>query len=78
MQKEVKKPSEQVLYMGRWVDKKSFRAYVYNEKTEKLANSYEEYEELVTSGLWFTEKPDASSKKGKLKNGNTDGQAICK
>jgi hypothetical protein len=48
--------SDQVFYKDRWVDRKTFRAYVYNEKDKKLANSYKEYETLIASGLWFSNK----------------------
>lgn len=48
----------QVLYQGRWVDKKNFRAFVYNSNCEKLANSYDEYASLIESGLWFSTKED--------------------
>ncbi len=48
----------QFQYLGRWVDKDTFRAYVYDKKeNEKLANSYNEFEELISSGLWFAQKP---------------------
>lgn len=56
------KPSEvsgQFEYLGRWVDKKHFRAFVYNESGEKLAGSYEEYEKLISSGLWFSTKKES-------------------
>lgn len=46
----------QVLYLNRWVDKDHFRAYVYNETGKKLANTYEEFECLIASGLWAVEK----------------------
>lgn len=47
----------QVLYLGRWVDKKSFRTFVFDKKGEqKLAESYKEYEDLIATGLWFSEK----------------------
>jgi hypothetical protein len=44
---------EQVLYDGRWVNKKSFRAFVYSENEQKLVKSYDEYRNALTSGLWF-------------------------
>jgi len=51
----------QFQYLGRWVDKDSFRAYVYDKDgNEHLANSYKEFEELTSSGIWFASKPDAS------------------
>ena len=46
---------KQVLYLGRWVSKKHFRTFVYNKNEQKLANSYEEYSELISSGLWFNQ-----------------------
>lgn len=59
----------QVLYLGRWVDRKNFRVFVYNEKDEqKLANSYDEFESLTGSGLWYASKSDASLKLGKKKD----------
>jgi len=44
---------DQFLYLGRWVDKSSFRTFVYDGKGKKLANSYQEYIALIESGLWF-------------------------
>ena len=53
----------QFQYLGRWVDKDQFRAYLYNDKDEqKLANSYQEFETLTTSGLWFDKKPEKQDK----------------
>lgn len=50
--------SGQFQYLGRWVDKNTFRAFVYDKKgNEKLANSYDEFEELTSSGIWFASKP---------------------
>lgn len=44
-------------YLGRWVDKHSFRAFVYDKNgNEKLADSYEEFRKLTTSGIWFESK----------------------
>ena len=54
----------QFQYLGRWINKENFRAFVYNEKCEqKLANSYQEFESLTASGIWFASKPDASPKR---------------
>jgi hypothetical protein len=48
-------------YLGSWVDKEHFRAFVYNEKGEqKLAENYQEFESLTHSGLWYAEEPDLS------------------
>ncbi len=69
----------QFVYLDRWVNKAYFRTFVYNDKGEqKLANSYEEYESLTQSGVWFASKPDieAYSRKRKQKDGisSTDSQ----
>lgn len=52
----------QFLYLGKYVDKAHFRAFVYNSKGEKLANSYEEFESLISSGLWFVSKEELQKK----------------
>ncbi len=49
---------DQFLYCGRWVKKAHFRAFVYKGESQKLANSYAEYEELIGSGLWFPSKDE--------------------
>lgn len=51
--------SGQVLYNDRWIDKKHFRAFVYNGKDEKLANSYQEFSDLISSGVWFISRLQA-------------------
>ncbi len=56
---EKSKEVGQFEYLGRWVDKKHFRAFVYNQIENKLAASYEEYERLIASGLWFPTKDSA-------------------
>lgn len=49
----------QFLYMGRWVDKNYFSAFVYDKDGNKqLAPSYEIYIKLTQSGLWFDERPE--------------------
>ncbi len=57
-QKQKIATSGQFLYLGRWVDKHTFRAFVYNEFEKKLVNSYAEYQAAIESGLWF-ESPEA-------------------
>jgi hypothetical protein len=42
----------QVLYMDRWVSRTHFRTFVYNKDSKKLAKSYDEYSNLIGSGLW--------------------------
>ncbi len=46
---------EQVLYLGRWVSREHFKAFVYNSTGQHLAKSYQEYSELISSGLWQAE-----------------------
>ncbi len=47
----------QVLYKGRWVSREHFRAFVFNKEGQKLAKSYHEFSNLISSGLWFQDKP---------------------
>lgn len=43
-----------VVYLGRCVPMKTFRAFVYGPNEQMhLANSWFEYEDLISSGLWF-------------------------
>lgn len=59
---------DQFLYQDRWVNKAHFRAFVYDKKgDQKLANSYDEFEALTTSGIWFGSKPEASLVKDQRK-----------
>lgn len=61
----------QAMYLGRWVDKSTFRAFVYDQKgNQKLAESYPEFESLTSSGIWFPSKPEVSYKMRKQKNGS--------
>lgn len=52
----------QVLYLGRWVSREGFRTFVYNQSGQKLVNSYNEYESLISSGLWFSQKSEVNPK----------------
>lgn len=69
---------KQVFYNGKWVDERFFRAFVYNKNEQKLANSYDEYEKLISSGIWFSSKDDLNDiqekvvKLRKIKDGNSD------
>lgn len=63
MNQSIKKSSkaDQFLYLDRWVDKASFRAFVYDRSgNSKLASNYKEFEDLTTSGIWFASKPELS------------------
>lgn len=67
--KVVKIRDDQASYLGRWVDKSSFRAFVYDEKGEqKLAESWNQFESLIASGIWYATKSDASRKTEKKKD----------
>ncbi len=66
-EKTQKKRSEQVFYNGRWIDKDHFRAFIYNGADKKLAESYKQYEDLLSTGLWFSSTAQAlEAKKPKL------------
>ena len=52
----------QILYLGRWVDRKHFKVFVYNSTGEKLAQNYDEFIALISSGVWFAEKKDINAK----------------
>jgi hypothetical protein len=42
-------------YMGKIVSKTNFRAYIYKpDGSQKLVNSWDEYEECIASGIWFS------------------------
>ncbi len=45
------------IYLGRLVPKSSFRTFIYApDGSQKLVNSWEEFESHMQSGLWFAEK----------------------
>jgi len=48
--------SPQFFYLGRLMNKKHFRAFVYGKDGQILANSYVEYEKLIATGIWFDSK----------------------
>ena len=61
----------QFLYLGRWVDKKTFRAFVYDKDgNQMLADNYDQYIKFTSSGNWFSEKPDAPDNKKVRKQKN--------
>ncbi len=48
---------DKVEYLGRLVDKLTFRAFVYNrDGSQRLAKSWNEFQELVAGGVWFAQK----------------------
>lgn len=61
---------EQINFLGKWVSKEHFRTFVYNENGDaKLARNYQEYESLMSSGLWFDDKLECAPVKRKQKHG---------
>jgi hypothetical protein len=63
--------SEYFSYLGRAVKKEHFRAFVYNAVGEKaLANSYDEYIAMTSTGQWFDEAPKKFDFDGKRRKGH--------
>lgn len=63
--------SEHVLYQGRMIPKEGFRSYVYGVNGgKKLLNSWTEFENHISTGIWFDtlEKSQEKvlKKKGKI------------
>jgi len=51
------------IYLGQIVDKKHFRTFVYSmDGSKKLVESWDEYENHMESGLWFSTQEDAKSR----------------
>lgn len=57
------KSDTQVLYLGRFVSRDHFCAFVYNSTGQKLAKSYDEFSSLISSGVWFAEQKDVPEAK---------------
>lgn len=48
------------IYLGRMVDKKNFRTFVYAPPgSKKLVESWDEYERCMSTGLWFATREEA-------------------
>lgn len=48
------------VYLGRLVSKENFRAFVYAiDGGQRLVESWEEFEQHMETGLWFSTKEDA-------------------
>lgn len=53
---------EMVIYNGKPFPKKGFRAFIYaKDGSQKLANSWIEFEEALQSGLWFSKKENVNA-----------------
>ena len=51
------------IYLGQIVDKKHFRTFVYSmDGSKKLVESWDEYEQHMESGLWFSTQEDAKAR----------------
>ena len=61
---------KQVLYNGRWVSREHFSAFVYNNEGQKLAKSYQEFSDLVSSGVWQAEPVKAIENPYETKEGS--------
>lgn len=78
---------DQVIYLGRYVNREHFRAWVYDANgDQKLADDFNEFEDLLATGLWFAEKQEAQPKveiiksvaKRKRRQANgSDSEAVC-
>lgn len=67
----------EVVYQGRTICTDFFRAFVYGaHDAQKLANSYDEYMDLIQSGDWYSTKEqaqDALSETKKTKRRTKEG-----
>ena len=60
------------IYLGRIVEKKNFRAFIYGPNGEqRLAESWEEFEANMQSGVWFATLEDAKASKGIVEDSET-------
>jgi hypothetical protein len=59
-------------YLGRIVEKKNFRAFIYAPSgDQRLVESWEEFEANMQSGLWFATKEDAAASIAKVEEEKT-------
>lgn len=56
------------MYLGRLVDKEKFRTFIYGPKgLKKLAESWDDYEAQMASGLWFPTAEEAEASVAEVK-----------
>jgi hypothetical protein len=62
-------PDKTVLYLGRAVARRGFRAFIYaSDGRQKIAESYDEFDAYIHSDEWFATKEEAEiSKKPRKK-----------
>ncbi len=58
----------QVPYLDRWVDREHFCAFAYNETEQRLAKTYDEFSNLLATGLWFDSREHALEAIAKVSN----------
>jgi hypothetical protein len=46
-------------YLGRWVDKEHFCAFIYSGRNQRLVQNYEDFVKYIESGIWFASKQEA-------------------
>ncbi len=51
------------IYLGRLVSKENFRTFIYSpDGSQRLVESWDEYERFMETGLWFALKEDAMTR----------------
>lgn len=66
------------IYLGRIVEKKNFRAFIYGPNGEqRLAESWEEFEANMQSGIWFATKEDAEASKAPANDEEQDDAPLA-
>ena len=56
--------SEYVLYQGRTIPKANFRAFIYShDDVQKLVESWDDYENHISTSLWFSTKAEVPVEK---------------
>lgn len=51
------------IYLGRIVSKEHFRVFIYApDGSQKIVNSWDDFEKHVETGLWFSTKEDAMTR----------------
>ena len=63
--------TEHFSYQGRMVAKDNFRAYIYgSDGSSKLVNSWQEFEDCISTGIWFDSIDNVREKEIKKKGKN--------